>query len=138
MLHHYWDHQVLAFLHYGFPFGVSDSTKVSTGTVDNHSSALQFADHVDHYLKTELDHNAILGPFKQVPIDNLHYSPMMTRPKAGSSKRRVIIDLSWPHGSSVNDLVCSDAYLITHFSLTFPTVDTITDRIVQYNNFSCS
>ena len=54
---------------------------------------------------------------------------MLTRPKAGSTNRRVIVDLSWPHGKSVNDMVCNDVYLGTNFKLKFPSVDDITGRV---------
>ena len=37
-----------------------------------------------HYLQEELDHDAILGPFKNKPI-NLHISPFMTRDKPDST-----------------------------------------------------
>ena len=70
-----------------------------------------------------------MGPFGKPPIQGLHYSPMLTRPKAGPDNRRVIVDLSWPHGKSVNDLVCQDTYMGTPFKLKFPSVDDITARI---------
>ena len=54
---------------------------------------------------------------------------MLTRPKTDSDSRRVIVDLSWPHGKSVNDLVCQDTYMGTPFKLKFPSVDDITARI---------
>ena len=56
---------------------------------------------------------------------------MLTRPKAGSESRRVIVDLSWPQGKSVNDVVNQDTYLGTPFKLKFPSIDDITDRILQ-------
>ena len=60
----------------------------------NHKSALQYSSHVDVYLNEEMDHGAMLGPFKQPSIDDLHISPFMTRDKSSSDKRTVIIDLS--------------------------------------------
>ena len=63
------------------------------------------------------------------PLDGLHCSPMLTRPKAGSTNRRVIVDLSWPHGESINDRVCNDKYMGSVFKLKFPTVDDITERV---------
>ena len=50
----------------------------------------------------------MLGPFKNSPIENLHVSPFLTHDKPGSSHRRVIVDLSFPHGYSVNAGVQSD------------------------------
>ena len=58
---------------------------------------------------------------------------MLSRPKVGSTNRRVIMDLSWPHGKSVNDNVCSNSYMETMFQLKFPTVYDIVDRVKQLN-----
>ena len=53
----------------------------------------------------------------------------MTRDKPGSENRRVIIDLSWPIGSSVNSGIDKDSYMGTEFALVLPTVDHITDQL---------
>ena len=70
-----------------------------------------------------------MGPFKTPSFNSIHCSPMLTRPKAGSMNRRVIMDLSWPHGKSVNNMVCTDIYLGTNFKLKFPSVDDIMARL---------
>ena len=64
---------------------------------DNHKSAKDYEEHANHYLQ-ELDHGAILGPFKSKHI-NLHVSPFMTRDKPDSQWRHTIVDLSWPCGA---------------------------------------
>ena len=81
------------------------------------------------YLEEEIKHKAVLGPFDEPPIKNLHISAMMTREKPNSAHRRVIIDLSFPHGTSVNSGVTKDTYLGTPFVLKLPTIDTVTDKI---------
>ena len=53
----------------------------------------------------------------------------MTRNKPNSDRRRVIIDLSWPIGASVNSDIDKDIYLGSPFALTFPTVDVITGEL---------
>ena len=53
----------------------------------------------------------------------------MTRNKPNSDRRRVIIDLSWPLGASVNAGIDKDTYLGSPFALTFPTVDVITGEL---------
>ena len=53
----------------------------------------------------------------------------MTRDKPGSENRRVIIDLSWPIGSTVNSAIDKDSYKGTEFALVLPTVDHITDQL---------
>ena len=53
----------------------------------------------------------------------------MTRAKPNSDRRRVIIDLSWPLGASVNARIDKNTYLDAPFALTFPTVDDITNEL---------
>ena len=124
----YWDTQLLEFLKYGFPLDFNRDSKLrSEGK--NHKSALQFPMDVDAYLQEETQFKAILGPFVDSPIKQLHCSPFMTREKANAAHRRVIIDLSWPKDASVNLGIDKDSYMATDFELTFPTVDHITDAV---------
>ena len=76
-----------------------------------------------------MDFKAIVGPFPEHPCDNGHISPFMTRDKPGSKHRRVIIDLSWPLGSSVNAGIDKASYMGTDFVLVLPTVDNITNQL---------
>ena len=55
----------------------------------------------------------------------------MTRDKSSSTNRRIIIDLSWPIGHSVNSGVDNDHYLGKDFVLTYPSVDNITDKVLK-------
>ena len=55
----------------------------------------------------------------------------MTRDKSSSVNRRVIIDLSWPIGQSVNSGVCSDCYFGTEFVLTYPAINNITNEVLK-------
>ena len=106
-LHQYWDWQLPLLIKFGFPLDF-DLDSVITSHDINHKSATKYPDHVAVYLAEELQHQAILGPFKQPPIDKLHTSPFTTRDKPNSANRRVIIDLSWPLGESVNAGAPSD------------------------------
>ena len=100
-------------------------------TADNHKSALEFPEQIKAYIDKELKLGALIGPFHTNPLDNNHCSPLMTRPKANSEARHVIMDLSWSKGYSVNDGVDKDGHLDSNFSLTFPTVDHLTDELVK-------
>ena len=126
----YWDWQLPLLVKYGFPLDFERNTTVCHSKI-NHNSAIQYPDHVVHYLKEEVEHGAIVGPFIDPPIKNLHVSPFMTRDKSSSDHRRVIIDLSWPIGQSVNSGVDSDKYLDTEFVLTYPSIDNITDEVLK-------
>ena len=41
------------------------------------------------------------------------------------------MDLSWPKGASVNDGVLKDTYLGTDYTLTYPSIDHITESLVK-------
>ena len=47
----------------------------------------------------------------------------MTRDKSSSVKKRMIVDLSWPIGNSVNNAVNSDKYEDIENLLALPTID---------------
>ena len=70
-------------------------------------------------------------PFECIPLDSLMVSPLDTVPKADSNERRVLVDLSWPPGSSVNDEIIKGFYLGQSFTLNFPSVDNICALLVQ-------
>ena len=124
----YWDTQLIHLLKYGFPLDFNRDSPLHCEH-KNHSSAIEFPEHVDVYLDEERQFGAILGPFTENPIPGAHSSPFMTREKSDSVKRRVIVDLSWPKHASVNTGVDKDSYLGTDFTLTFPMVDDITKEV---------
>ena len=64
----------------------------------NHKSALKYPTHVDAYLADQLEHGAMLSPYKEPSIKDLHISPFQAVDKSSSDKRRVIIYISWPKG----------------------------------------
>ena len=76
---------MVKFLEFGFPIGVSHT--VLTSQDYNHSSVDKFAPDIYHYLATEVTHDAIYGPYRDLPIDGLHTSPMFSRPKPSSEHR---------------------------------------------------
>lgn len=105
----YHDREICYFLRYGWPVGYHLDTP-PTSVKENHASARMHAQHITHYIDTELAHNAIVGPFKAPPFAPwTRLSPLMTRPKRDSDKRRVIVDMSFPTGEGVNDgiRICS-------------------------------
>ena len=54
-------------------------------------------------LQDEIDKNRIIGPFEEKPLKELHTSPLHVIPKPESEKLRMIFNLSFPIGHSVND-----------------------------------
>ena len=127
-LQQYWDRQLVFLIKYGFPLHVDPAITLNH-EINNHKSAIDHPQDIQAYLDEEIKYHAILGPFKDSPIKNLHVSPLMTRDKPGSQHRRVIVDLSYPQNHSVNAGVEGNAYLTSEFLLTLPSVDHITDQI---------
>ena len=123
-LHDYWDKQLVDLITYGFPLDF-DRTVTLQSVQGNHKSALDFPQEIEKYIETEIKHGALLGPFQSLPI-NSHISPLITRAKQNSEKRRTIIDLSWPKGHAVNTGVHKNKYLGTYFKPQYPSIDNIT------------
>ena len=123
----YWDQQVIDLIQYVFPLDF-DRDSILGETLDNHTSANDYASHVTKYIQEELQFGAMIGPFDEKPC-TLHISPFMTRDKAQSEVRRTIIDLSWPKGQAVNDGVNKNVYLGGEFEMHYPTVDKIVKQL---------
>lgn len=69
----------------------------------------------------------VAGPFKLPPLPQLHVSPFGVIPKSHQpGKWRLILDLSSPHGHSVNDGIPKDP-----FSLHYITVDDAIKALVE-------
>jgi hypothetical protein len=75
-------------------------------------------------LHTDLSHGRMLGPFTQPPYEHFVGSPMGVFQKKRSQKFRVINDLSWPPGESINDFICRSDY-----SLQYVTIDDIVSSV---------
>ena len=118
------------YLEFGWPVGyVRDSSPVSSQR-HNHQSAFLYPEAIDKYLQTESSYGAVLGPYACNPFAcEVVLSPLNSVPK-GDSEHRIIIDLSWPVGSSVNDGIPSKQYLGVAFQLVYPTMDDVATRIL--------
>ena len=127
-LHDYWDSQLIDLLYFGFPLDFNRNSPLRWEG-ENHKSALNFPRDIDVYFEEELKHKAIVGPFEGHPCIGGHISPFLTREKPNSENRRVIVDLSWPLGESVNGGIDKHSYLGTDFTLSLPTIDHITDQV---------
>lgn len=131
LLLNYHDNQIVHFLAYGWPLGYLADTK-PTSVDKNHPSALAYPQHVDDFLATELQHKAILGPLDDIPFTPwTRISPLMTRPKKDSGKRRVIVDLSYPDGHAVNSGIDIADYLGSDISYTLPTISDLVAKLQQ-------
>jgi len=133
----YHDKIVVEFLKYGWPINYCASQSPHS-TMCNHPSPLAFPDHVRHYIPTELSFGAIAGPFSTNPLHKpLVCSPLQTVPKRGSSKRRVVLDLSFPPTFSVNSGIPSNTYLDSPFKLRLSGIDRLCELILAKGRGCC-
>ena len=96
------DKSLVDMLSFGFPVGFEGSTVPSAGC-DNHGSAIRFPADISRFFEKELSFGAIVGPFIKPPFYPWNrVNPLMSRPKRDSEQSRVILDLSYPEGQSVN------------------------------------
>ena len=73
-LEDYWDQQILVLLRYGFPLDFVRNCSLQS-THSNHKSAEMHLDQVTNYIKEELSHGVIIGPFDGIP-PSFHISPL--------------------------------------------------------------
>ena len=124
----YSDSVVVQFLAFGWPLNfVSDM--LPRYELRNHKGARDFAPFIDNYLQREVANGRMLGPFDYPPFEQFAISPLNSVPKSDSEERRVIVDLSWPIGESVNGGIDGEMYLGEPSDLHFPTIDDIISLI---------
>ena len=125
LLSEYHDKQVVDMLNFGFPVSRNDEVPLEMGG-RNHKGATMFEADIDKYIANEIKCGATLGPFEKIPFKGeVALSPLSSRPKRDSNKRRIILDCSWPIGCSLNDGISKDYYLGEPVTLKYPTVDSL-------------
>ncbi len=129
------DKTLCDYLDFGYPAGTQRPVNLHHFN-DNHASAFREAEKVDSYIKTETEHLAILGPMPEPPfIPWVQINPLMTKDKrlpGGKIKTRIITDLSWPPGSSVNDAIDPDVYMGESLKFKLPQSDNLMNMIIQH------
>ena len=127
-LQDYEDREVIDWLTFGFPISRSDEFPDPTPAECNHRGATLFPEVIDEYIRSEIACGDTMGPFSIPPfINRIGVSPLSTRPKRETGKRRIIMDLSFPMGASVNDGIDKDWYCGTPIKLTYPTIDVLAE-----------
>ena len=127
----YQDTKLVDMLKFGFPIGRINN-KGSKQVPNNHLGARAFPAQMEKIVKKEIESGAAIGPFENSPFgNNTFYSPLNSVPKKGTDERRLILDLSYPIGNSINDSIDKDWYLGSCEKLTLPSIDALTDRIMQ-------
>ena len=92
---------------------------------------------VRNYFNKEIANNAVLGPFLNNPFTNdAYWSPLNTQDKKDGTEKRIIVNMSFPKGNSINDGIRKDCYLDKQISLKYPTVDKLVE-IVKRKGKGC-
>ena len=87
----------------GFKVGHTGGNLISAS--QNMPWALSNSEVVDNYILKELKRGSIAEPFSCQPIPDLHFNRFGLIPKQSPNDWRMIIDLSYPEGKSVNDFI---------------------------------
>lgn len=113
-------------LRYGFHIGVN-STRDLKGAKANMLSARQNPAVIDDYIQKEVGLGNILGPFLKGTLEGVHINRFgCIQKKHQPGKWRLITDLSYPSGLSVNDAI--DPKLC---SLTYISVDQVAQKAMS-------
>lgn len=109
------DPEMVQYLVNGLTFGFDIGTTQipNTSRPKNHKSALDHPVEVKNAILKELKNGHIAGPFVSPPFENLHCSPLGAREKDDGSYR-LIMDLSFPFGDSVNDHISKDDFAVQY------------------------
>ena len=101
----------------GFRVGYNYPRKLKSAS-RNKPSAYAHPEIVDAYLANEVSLGRVAGPFDSPPLPGLHISSFaVIRKKGQPSKWRLIVDLSSPNGSSVNDKISPDEFTMEYIHL---------------------
>ncbi len=139
MLGDYHDKDIIDWLTYGWPINRSDGAPVCSQLLYNHAEAACWPIQLQEYIRKEKGHDALLGPFSRNPFPaaTSGLSPLNIRPQRDEPDRlRIILDLSFPISSLVNDGIDMSTYLEEEFTLQYPTVDNLAARIAMLGD-SC-
>jgi hypothetical protein len=130
----YHDNIICEFLEFGAPVVYEGEFVGSEFITKNHKGATDFSKEIEKYLKKEASYGAIIGPFFKNPFCcDFKISPLNTHLntviKKDSVERRVILDLSYPVGNSINDGISQEYYLGKKINICYPNVDDFVDII---------
>ena len=133
----YADYAVCDLLEFGFPLDYKGDN-LDFSSRRNHKGARDHAVFVSGYLERECRLGRMAGPFLTNPFPvPMMVSPINTVPKDDPSERRVIVDLSWPPGRSVNFGISKEFYLDTLIDLRYASVEDVCKMVMEVGRGAC-
>ena len=115
---------LLAGIQHGFRIGFNYRTHSCQPVKHNLPSAKDHPQIISDYLNSELTKGRMLGPFPVCAIPHIQINRIGVIP---NGKWRLITDLSFPYGKSVNDGINPD---ITITSLTYMRIDDVAQQVI--------
>ncbi len=116
-------------MRFGAPIGLNGE-KVGVNLYVNHRGAIVYHKDIDNYIVQELGYQAVLGTFNSNPFSSpitiLHLN---SRAKSDSEERRLIVDLSFPQGNSVNSGIRKHSYLDNDIRLRNLKIDSLVELV---------
>ena len=131
-LSHYPDYRLASYIllgiRDGFRIGLAAPVTIRSSS-RNHSSCQSCPGVITDYISAERSAGRMSGPWPA--SDSLHVSPIGLVPKGHDGVTwRMIVDLSYPRGQSVNDCIPSNLC-----SLSYPSVDDAVDYVMELGRF---
>ena len=103
---------------HGFRLGFQPARRLRAAK-RNKPSAFQNPHIIDKYLANQVARFRVAGPFASSPLPNLHVSSFGVIPKKGQpAKWHLIVELSSPQGSSVNNSIDPDEFSMHYINST--------------------
>ncbi len=106
--------------HHGF--SINYHGPQNTSHAKNHRSALTNPEIVSAELLKDIALGRIAGPFQTPPLINFRVSPLGLVPKKEQGQYRLIHDLSFPRGLSINDFISAEDSAVQYETL---------DRVIE-------
>ena len=132
LLKGYSDAEITDYLRFGWPSSYTAPVPPRL-THTNHQSAISYKQEVDRFVAKEVEKGAMLGPFPEPPfVEWTQTSPLLMVPKKDSDRRRVVIDLSFPEGHSVNTGIAKNIFQGVPFSYSLPTVHNFAQLVMKH------
>ena len=101
----------------GFRVGFNYSNSRCRWAGKNMGSAIEHPEVVREYLAKECAEGRVLGPLPMQAVWGVQVSKFGVIPKGKTGKWRLIVDLSFPDGASVNDGIDPDLCSLTYVSV---------------------
>ena len=101
----------------GFRIGFDRLSVPLQSSTRNHPSACENEGQVRGYIAAEREAGRLVGPQCQSDLTGIHTSPIGLVPKSEPNQWRMIVDLSFPFGRSVNDGISSTLASVSYSSV---------------------